>query len=117
MSCDDHFDDSGDSDSDVPVLSMTSSDDELQEPQDLLENHINTCMSLYDKYIAILADALVKHPELSDIECNTYTQVLLRPGHEVQLDDMASTRLRELFFDYYIADRAIPALRAHLLTI
>ena len=96
---------------------MTSSDDELQEPQDLLENHINTCMSLYDKYIAILADALMKHPELSDIECNTYTQVLLRPGHKVRRHGMASTILRQLFFDYYIDINVIPALRAHLLMI
>ena len=103
---------------------MTSSDDELQEPQDLLENHINTCMILYDKYIAILADALVKHPELSDIECNTYTQVLLRPGHKVRRHGMASKHLRQLFFDYlgeffdyYIDINVIPALRAHLLMI
>ena len=71
----------------------------------------------HDEYIAFLSNALVKHPGLSDIECNPYAQVLLRPGHEVQLGDMASTRLRELFFDYYIADHAIPALRAHLLII
>ena len=82
-----------------------------------LEYHMGRCKSLYDEYIAFLANALVKHPGLSDIECNAYAQVLLRPGHEVQLEDMAWPRLRELFFDYYIADHAIPALRAHLLTI
>ena len=99
---------------------MTSSDDELQDPfmtEDLLENHINTCMSLYDKYITILADAVVKHPELCDIEAVEYTQVLLRPGHKVRRLGMASPHLRQLFFDYYIDMNVIPALRAHLLMI
>ena len=99
------------------VICVDNSDEELQGAQDLLENHINTCMSLYDKYIAILADALVKHPELSDIECNTYTQMLLRPGHKVRRHGMASTHLRQLFFDYYIDINVIPALRARLLMI
>ena len=99
------------------VICVDNSDDELQGAQDLLENHIGMCMSLYDEYIAFLSDALVTHPGLSDIECNAYAQVLLRPGHEVQRDDMASTHLRELFFDYYIAGHAIAALRAHLLII
>ena len=97
------------------VISVDDSDDELQGAQDY--RHGLMCMDLYDEYVAFLSDALVKHPGLSDIECNAYAQVLLRPGHEVQRDDMASTRLRELFFDYYIADHAIPALRAHLLII
>ena len=99
------------------VIAVDDSDDELQEAQDALENHIGRCKSLYDDYVAVLSDALVKHPGLSVIECNACAHVLLRPGHEVQHDDMASTRLRELFFDCYIADHAIPALRAHLLVI
>ena len=99
------------------VISVNDSDDELQGAQDLLENHIGTCMSLYDEYIAFLSDALVKHPGLSDIECNAYAQVLLMPGHEVQRDDMALSHVRELFFDYYIDINVIPALRAHLLMI
>ena len=72
-------------------------------------------MSLYDRYIAILADALVKHPELSDIVCNTYTQVLA--DALLRRHGMASTHLRQLFFDYYIDINVIPALRAHLLMI
>ena len=99
------------------VISVNDSDDELQKTQDLLENHVGMCTSLYDEYIAFLSDALVTHPGLSDIECNAYAQVLLMPGHEVQRDDMALSHVRELFFDYYIAGHVIAALRAHLLII
>ena len=88
-------------------ISVDDSDDELQEAQDLLENHIGTCMSLYDEYTSVLSDYLVKHPVMAGI----------RPEHDVERNDMSSARWRELFFDYYIAHHAIPALRAHLLII
>ena len=90
-----------------------------QDGDDDLEYHMGRCKSLYNEYIAFLTNAFLKHPGLSDIECNAYAQmqVMLRPEHEVQLEDMAWPGLPENIFDYHIADHAIPALRAHLLTI